>query len=75
MEKLTPVKQQIRRRRGSTLVEFALIVPVLLAKLMGIIEFGWLVKNNLTIANPRARALAPPLWVKARPRSTPEFKT
>ena len=39
------------RRTGSTLVEFALIVPVLLALLIGIIEFGWLVKNNHTVAN------------------------
>lgn len=40
-----------RRRGGQTLVEFALIVPVLLAMLMGIIEFGWLVKTQLTVAN------------------------
>ena len=39
------------RRRGSTLVEFAAVLPVLLALLIGIMEFGWLVKNNLTIAN------------------------
>ena len=52
MKKFTTVRQQKgRRRRGSTIVEFALIVPVLLAMLMGIIEFGWLVKNTLTIAN------------------------
>lgn len=40
-----------RHRRGSTLVEFAIVLPVLLALLVGIMEFGWLVKNNLTIAN------------------------
>ena len=40
-----------RRRRGSTLLEFALIVPILVVMLLGIIEFGWLVKNHLTIAN------------------------
>ena len=39
------------RRRGATLVEFALCVPVLLAILLGIIEFGWLAKNHLAIAN------------------------
>lgn len=39
------------RRGGQTLVEFALIVPVLLAMVLGIIEFGWLIKNTLTIAN------------------------
>lgn len=40
-----------RKRRASTLIEFALIVPVLLAVVMGIIEFGWQVRNQLTIAN------------------------
>jgi Flp pilus assembly protein TadG len=44
-------QQPTKRRRGSTIVEFALLVPVLLAILLGIIEFGWLVKNQLTIAN------------------------
>jgi Flp pilus assembly protein TadG len=39
------------RRRGSTLVEFALVVPILLMLLIGIMEFGWLVKNHLLVAN------------------------
>ena len=33
------------------MVEFALIVPVLLALLLGIMEFGWLAKNRLQLAN------------------------
>jgi hypothetical protein len=32
-------------------VEFALVVPVLLAIVMGIIDFGWLERNTLVIAN------------------------
>jgi Flp pilus assembly protein TadG len=40
-----------RRRRGSTLLEFAMVVPVLLLLLLGIIEFGWFFKNQLTVAN------------------------
>ncbi len=43
--------KRLARRGAATLVEFALVVPVLLALLMGIMEFGWLVKNNLTLAN------------------------
>lgn len=39
------------RRRGQSVVEFALLVPVLLALVMGIIEFGWLTKNQLTLSN------------------------
>lgn len=44
-------KYSWRKRRASTLIEFALIVPVLLAVVMGIIEFGWLVRSQLMIAN------------------------
>ena len=40
-----------RRRRGATMVEFALIVPILVAMLLGIIEFGYLAKNKLQLAN------------------------
>jgi len=43
--------RKVSRRHGATIVEFALILPVLIAMLLGIMEFGWLVKNNLTIAN------------------------
>lgn len=39
------------RRTGSSIVEFALVVPVLIALLLGIVEFGILVKNRLTLAN------------------------
>jgi Flp pilus assembly protein TadG len=38
-------------RRGQALVEFALVVPLLILLLLGIMEFGWLVKNQLTVAN------------------------
>ena len=40
-----------RQRRGVAIVEFALLVPVLLAMLLGILESGWMVKNYLTLAN------------------------
>ncbi len=32
-------------------MEFALIVPILISLLLGIMEFGWLSKNNLLVAN------------------------
>ena len=38
-----------RSERGASLVEFALVVPVLLALVMGIIEFGWLFNGWITI--------------------------
>jgi Flp pilus assembly protein TadG len=44
-------RPEYSRRRGSTLVEFALLVPVLLAILIGIIEFGWLISRTYTVGN------------------------
>lgn len=41
----------LTRRRGTTIVEFALIIPVLLAILLGIIEFGWLISRTYTVGN------------------------
>lgn len=40
------------RRRGGAAIEFALVLPVLLAILCGIIEYGWmfLQQSNLTAA-------------------------
>jgi len=39
------------RTRGATLVEFALVLPFVLALLLGIIEFGWLMRNQAVLAN------------------------
>lgn len=38
-------------RRGQGVVEFALLVPVLLLILLGIIELGWLMNVNLQVSN------------------------
>lgn len=49
------------RRRGVSLVEFALVVPVLLGILMGILEFAVLARDNLMLSNAAregARTLA-----------------
>jgi hypothetical protein len=39
------------RERGAALVEFAIIAPLLLLLLFGIIEFGFLFRHRLTVAN------------------------
>lgn len=45
-------KQHPRTRRaGQSLVEFALVVPLLLVFLLGIMEYGWFMKNQLTVSN------------------------
>ena len=49
-----PIQQRAARfspRRGTSIVEFALIVPVVLALLIGILESGWMSKNYLSVAN------------------------
>ncbi len=49
------------RRRAQSIVEFALVVPALLAILIGIMEFGYLAKNTMTLssaAREGARAAA-----------------
>jgi Flp pilus assembly protein TadG len=38
-------------RRGAAAVEFGLILPVLLAILLGILDWGWVFFNQLTINN------------------------
>lgn len=40
---------QKQRSRGAVLVEFALVLPVLLLLLLGIIEFGMLMMHQLTL--------------------------
>jgi TadE-like protein len=39
------------RRRGTALVEFAVVLPLLLMILMGIIEFGWIFMVRQTLTN------------------------
>lgn len=49
---MKPHTHRIRsRRRGVEIVEFALILPIILAVLMAIVEGGWMIKNQLTLAN------------------------
>jgi len=46
------MKKHIRRKEsGQAIVEFALVLPILLALLCGIIDFGWLYYNQITLNN------------------------
>jgi len=44
-------KGRSMRRRGVSVVEFALIVPILLTLLIGIMEWAWLARTQLTVSN------------------------
>lgn len=40
-----------KKSDGQSLVEFALILPVLLLLIIGIIEFGWMLNGQITLTN------------------------
>ncbi len=54
------MKRDATHRRGQGLVEFALVVPLFLVLLLGMVEFGraWMTKNILTGAAREAVRLA-----------------
>ena len=45
------LKRFLRSEKGQAMVEFALVLPLLLALLCGIIDFGWLYYNQITLNN------------------------
>jgi len=47
----------LRRPRGQSLVEFALILPILLVLLLGILDFGRAVAANNSVANAARTAV------------------
>jgi len=51
---------QDRKDRGQSLVEFAMVVPILVVLLMAIVECGraWMVKQNLTCASREGARVA-----------------
>jgi len=48
------MRRTVRREstgRGQSIVEFALVMPILLLLLMGVIEFGWMILNYVQLYN------------------------
>lgn len=45
------LKRLFRSEKGQAMVEFALILPLLLTLLCGIIDFGWMYYNQITLNN------------------------
>ena len=45
------IREKCRREDGQAMVEFALILPIFLLILCGIIDFGWLFYNQLSLNN------------------------
>lgn len=44
-------KAKIKEEKGQALVEFAIIVPILLTLLCGILDFGWIYVNQYKVEN------------------------
>jgi Flp pilus assembly protein TadG len=40
-----------KNQRGAAVVDFALVLPILLALLFGTVQFGWLMNNYLALTN------------------------
>jgi len=66
---MTRTHPRLGRRRGQSLVEFALVVPVLLMVLVGLIEFGraWNVSQTVTFAARQGSRIAAVLNVQGLP--------
>ncbi|MGN0547583.1 MAG: TadE/TadG family type IV pilus assembly protein [Acutalibacteraceae bacterium] len=45
------MKKKLKNENGQAMVEFALVLPILLFVVCGIIDFGWLFYNQLSLDN------------------------
>ena len=48
---MTALRKWSRGEHGQAMVEFALVLPILLLLLCGIIDFGWLYYNQIALSN------------------------
>ena len=50
------IKKKIKSEEGQAMVEFALVLPLLLLILCGILDFGWLFYNQFNVDNTARQA-------------------
>src|SRR5207245_9991345 len=65
---LSSVRRRLRANRGAELVEFALVLPILLLVLAGILDMGFLFKDYEVLTNAAregARMASLPGWVES----------
>lgn len=54
---MTSLSKSLKKKeKGQSMVEFALVIPVLLLIVIGIIEFGFMFSNYLTLTNASREA-------------------
>jgi Flp pilus assembly protein TadG len=51
MNRSTPMLRRLRSERGAELIEFALVLPLLLLVMMGIVDFGFLFQRYEVLTN------------------------
>jgi len=51
------MKKRLNNEKGQSMVEFALIMPILLLIIVGIIEFGFMFSSFLTLTNASREAV------------------
>src|SRR2546422_5315234 len=64
---MAPLGRRLRSERGAELVEFALVMPILMLVLAGILDMGFLFKNYEVVTNAAregARMASLPGWVE-----------
>ncbi len=64
---MAPLGRRLRSERGAELVEFALVMPILMVVLAGILDMGFLFKNYEVVTNAAregARMASLPGWVE-----------
>jgi Flp pilus assembly protein TadG len=50
-DKMKTFRNLVKNERGQSAVEFALVLPILIIILLGIIEFGWFLNAKITITS------------------------
>jgi Flp pilus assembly protein TadG len=50
-EKDRAITEKFKKENGQSMVEFALILPILLLIVCGIMDFGWILYNQLALSN------------------------
>lgn len=63
-------KNILKGRKGQAVVEFAIVLPVLLLILCGIVDFGWIIGNKLLISYCSREGARYGIVVAADPDST-----
>lgn len=72
---LTLFRRARRARRGTSAIEFALVLPVLLTVILGTIEFSWFISTRYDVQRAAREGTRVGATVLVRPEETAEIIT